>query len=77
MKPEMKPPEECSGSRTYANATWRDMQGKESRWYEIRPEVDCFMVVKLHNHAQDKVTGTGNFATREAAQAWMEKTIAP
>ena len=76
-KPEIIPPEERSGRHTYANATWRDTQGKEWRWYEVRSDVDGFMVVELHNHAQAKVTGAGIFATREAAQEWMEKTIAP
>ena len=77
MKPEMIPPDERSGRRTYAQATWRDLQGKEWRWYEIRPDVDGFMLVNLFNHACEKVTGAGNFRTRQAAQEWMERTIAP
>jgi len=71
------PPDERSGRCTYANALWHDKQGKEWRWYEIRPDVDRFVIVELHNHAQSEVTGAGNFRTRQAAQEWMEKTIAP
>jgi hypothetical protein len=76
-KPEMIPPEERSGRSTYANATWRDLQNRVCPWYGVRPDVDVFMIVDLHNHAYEKVTGAGNFRTRQAAQEWMEKTIAP
>jgi hypothetical protein len=77
MKPEMILPDERSGRRTYATATWRDLQNRVCPWYGARPDVDGFIVVDLHNHACEKVTGAGKFRTRQAAQEWMAKTIAP
>jgi hypothetical protein len=68
----------CIGSRTYANATWRDWKECEWPWYGICPnEEGGFMLVDLYNHAGTKVTGPGNFVTREAAREWMEKNLAP
>jgi hypothetical protein len=70
------PREDRPGFRSYAAATWRDLDNKEHRRFVVRrmKEGTGFEVIDTYDANSVE---SSNFTTMESAQEWMNKNLAP